>query len=306
MSFAYGHIAQRLFDTPLMYDPRKAEAFLAGLGGRISGSQILIANGGQAVDHQAFANGRPTAGRIGDFMGRHRAEWQGVMLYIESNVAVIPIEGSLVHKGTFVGQSSGITSYEGIIAQVTMAARDDAVKAVVFEIDSFGGETSGAFEAAAAIAALSKIKPTIAILTDFAYSAGYLLASQCRQIVAPEFGGAGSIGIIALHADYSGFYEKEGVKITILKSGAHKADGNPLEPLPDDVAERWQAQMDEMRVRFAEVVGRGRGARFTKAKAMKTEAQSYSSKEAVELGLIDAIADPTVTFDAFVKAVNKG
>lgn len=306
MSFAYGHIAQRLFDTPLMYDPRKAEAFLAGLGGRIAGSQIVLSNAAGAVDHQAFENGRPTAGRIGDFLGRSRASYNGVMLYVERGVAVIPIEGSLVHKGTFIGESSGVTSYEGLLAQIAIAARDEAVKAVVFEVDSYGGETSGAFETAAAIAALSKVKPTIAILTDFAYSAGYMLACQAREIIAPEFGGAGSIGVIAMHADYSGFYEQQGVKVTILKSGAHKADGNPLEPLPDEVAVRWQARIDEMRMRFAEIVGRGRGARFSKAKALKTEARAYDAKEALSLGLIDAIADPTATFEAFVKAVNKG
>jgi hypothetical protein len=61
MTFAYGHIAQRLFDTPLMYDPRKAEAFLAGLGGRIAGGEVIVVNGGEMVEHQAFS---PMAGRL--------------------------------------------------------------------------------------------------------------------------------------------------------------------------------------------------------------------------------------------------
>ena len=65
MSFRYGHIAQRLFDTPLLYDARKAEAFLHGLGGRIAGDTIVILNPEGALDHVAGADSRPLAGKLG-------------------------------------------------------------------------------------------------------------------------------------------------------------------------------------------------------------------------------------------------
>ena len=303
MSFAYGHIAQRLFDTPLMYDPRKAEAFVNGLGGRIAGGEVVITNAGGAIDHIA---GGPHAGRIGDFFGRREARWGGQSLYVENGIAIIPVEGTLVHKGSFVGQSSGLTSYEGLQAQITLAARSDAVRGVAFEFDSYGGEVSGGFETAQMIATLSKAKPTIAILTDFAYSAAYLQASQTRQIIAPEFGGAGSIGVIMLHADYSRQLANEGVDVTIIRSGTRKAEGNPYEPLPADLANRWQAQVDAIREKFASVVGKGRGSRFSAAKALKTEAEAYDASAALSLGIIDAVADPAEAFEAFAKAVNKG
>jgi signal peptide peptidase SppA len=304
MTFAYGHIAQRLFGTPLMYDERKAEAFVHGIGGRISGSPVVVVNGSGGVDHQAFANGRPIAGRLGDFQARDRSQLSRQMLFVENNVAVIGIEGSLVHKGTFIGQSSGVTSYEGLQAQIRLAASPE-IKAAVFEVDSFGGEVSGAFETAAMITQLSRLKPTIAILTDFAFSAAYLLASQTRAIIAPQFGGAGSIGAIMLHADYSGQLEKEGVKVTIIRAGESKALGNPYEPLPPDVESKWQAQAEEVRQKFAEVVAKARTGRITKAKALKTEAEAYDAKEALALGLIDDVADPTATYEAFVREVNR-
>lgn len=304
MSFAYARIAERLFDTPLMYEPRKAEAFVAGLGGRITGSDVVIANGAGTVDHTAFANGRPSAGRLGDQLGKayERRGWSPISS--DGSVAVIGVEGTLIHKGGFVGQSSGETSYEGLQTQIAFAARSDRIKGVVFEFDSFGGEASGCFETAAMIASLSKAKPTIAILTDYAYSAAYMLASQTRQIVAPEFGGAGSIGVVMLHADYSVQIAQQGIRVTIIHAGDKKVEGNSLEPLPADVAAKWQKSVEEMRDRFAEIVGKGRGSRLTKAKALKTEAASFDSKEALSLGLIDAIADPSTTYDAFVKAIN--
>jgi signal peptide peptidase SppA len=308
MSLAFGHVAQRLFDTPLMYDERKAEAFLRGLGGRIAGTDVVIANSVGAIDHVAFQNGRPSAGKLGDRTGRIYQAAGVLPFYVIDSVAVIPIEGSLVHKGGWLGSNSGQTSYQGLqtqIAAVRQAGKIGRIKGAVFEVDSFGGEVNGAFETAAAMAELSKEMPTISILTDFAYSAGYLLASQSRQIIMPEFGGAGSIGVIILHADYSEALEQSGIKVTIVRAGKNKASGNPYEPLPDDVLARWQQQAETMRGKFAETVAKGRRSKITKAKAMSTEADVFEASDALSIGLVDAIGDPSAAFDAFLKAVNR-
>ncbi|MUZ81061.1 hypothetical protein GOZ78_01790 [Agrobacterium vitis] len=305
MSFRYGHIAQRVFNTPLLYDPRKAEAFLQGMGSRIAGDTIVIANPAGAADHVAFGNGRPLAGKVGNQLERAYQRANLLPFAVIDNVAIIPIEGSLVHKGGWVGSNSGETSYQGLQAQISAARKNPSVKGVVFEVDSFGGEVNGGFETAAAIQALSREKPTLSILTDFAYSAGYLQASQARGVVMPEFGGAGSIGVIIMHADYSQALEQDGVKVTIIRSGKKKADGNPYEPLSADVADRWQAQADQMRDKFAETVAKGRKNRITKAKALASEADVYDAKQALAMGLVDAIGDPIEAFDAFVKEVNR-
>ncbi|MGA8990672.1 MAG: hypothetical protein WB500_09890 [Rhodoplanes sp.] len=93
-----------------------------------------------------------------------------------------------MHKGAYVGAYSGRTSYEGLQAQVLRAMRNPAIKGVVFEVDSFAGDLAGAFETADLIARLSTEKPTLAILTDHALSAGYLLASAARQIIIQNTG----------------------------------------------------------------------------------------------------------------------
>lgn len=305
MSLRYAHVAQRLFNTPLAYDQRKAEAFLLGLGGRIAGDTIVISNPQGAVDHVAFEGGRPLAGKVGNRLERAYSLSNRLPFDVVENIAIIPVEGSLIHKGGWTGSMSGETSYQGLQAQISMAAKTPAIRGVVFEYDSYGGEVNGGFETAQMIAELSKIKPTISILTDFAYSAGYLLASQSRSIIMPEFGGAGSIGVIILHADYHRALENEGIKVTIIRSGAKKADGNPYEPLPKAVADRWQATADVMREKFASVVAKGRQNRITKAKALATEADVFEARDALALGLVDAVADPLAAFDAFAREVNR-
>lgn len=301
---SFDRICSVLFEQPHFYHPRKAETVVRMLGPRLTGFPITVVNGEGSVEHTAFANGRPSAGIVGDRLGRAYDRAGVAPFDMIEGVAVIPIEGTLVQKGAWIGSSSGETSYQGLQTQIARAHRDD-VKGVVFEVDSFGGMVNGGFEAAAAMRALSKAKPTISILTDYAYSAGYLLASQARQIVMPEFGGTGSIGVVMMHADFSGNLEQDGIKVTFIHAGKHKVEGSPFLPLPAEVRGRWQTQVETMRDRFAAVVGQGRGARMTKAAALKTEAQSYDANEALELGLVDAVADPQEAFAAFIKEVNR-
>ena len=305
MSLALPMIAQRAFNTPLLWHPGKAVAALGAIGSRIAGGAISFDQAPPPVDHVAFENGRPSMGRLTDPLGRAYDRQGRAPFDVIDGVAIIPIEGTLVHKGAWVEKNSGMTSYEGLQAQVKRAASIDAVKAVVFELDSFGGEMAGSFETAGMIRKLSAEKPTLAILTDFAYSAGYMMASQARAIVAPEFGGAGSIGVITMHVDMSGFLEQEGVKVTLLTSGEHKADFNQFEPLPAALADKVRAELGVARRRFAETVAAGRGSRLTAAEAMATEADAFRSPEALDLGLIDAVSEPSEALDAFISEIKQ-
>jgi ClpP class serine protease len=293
-------LAARAFDEPLLIDGRKASAIAAAFGPRLLGGSVTVV-GAEAVDHWA---GREKAGVIDGTLERRYADRGQVPFPIVNGVAVIGVEGTLIAKGAYVGQSSGETSYEGLMAQVALAARSPAVRAVAFEVDSYGGEARGAFEAAGAIAALSVAKPTIAILSEVALSAGYLLASQARRIVLPEFGAAGSIGVVTMHVDRSAQVEAAGLTVTVIQSGARKTEGSELAPLPDAVRERIQGRIDAMRVAFAGTVARGRKSRMSAADALATEAGVYEGAEAVAIGLADAVASPREAFAAFVAAVN--
>lgn len=300
MTILMPHIAERLFNEPLMVDAGKLSAILFGLGGRIVDGGVEL-SGVEPLSHAAFANGRPSdaMGRVGDPLGRMT---EGRRIYNQVGaVAVLAVEGTLVHKGKWVGQSSGQTSYEGLQSQISRAMADASVAAVVLEVDSGGGEVAGAFETATMIRELSAAKPTLAILTDFALSAGYLLASQARRIVMPETGAAGSIGVVTLHADMSQKLEKDGIRVTLIRSGAFKQEANAVTPLSDEVRGRIQERVDASRQLFATAVGLGRGKKLDREAALATEAQIYQGAAAVSAGLVDGLIDPQAAFKAFVK-----
>lgn len=310
MTILMPHVASRLFGEPLMVDSGKLAAILAGIGGRIAEGGFVLP-GVAPADHVAFGQGRPSErmGVVGGHFDRVLSAFEqkrGIELLDRvGSVAIVPIEGTLVQKGKWLGSSdSGDTSYEGTRALLARAMRSDQVKGVVLEVDSYGGEVAGAFETAAMIAELSAAKPTLAILTDFAFSAGYLMASAARQIVMPPGGGAGSIGVIAMHADYSKQLEQKGVAVTLVTAGAHKADGSPFAPLADDVRGEIQARVDASYQRFVDAVGTYRGVRLPAAAARATEARTYVGEAAVRAGLVDGIVEVDEAFRVFVNRVS--
>lgn len=282
----YPEIASRMFGTPLMLHPSKGDIIARAFGPRVLGQP-------EAAAHVA---GGEQMGLVGDPM----SEWADNRETREQNgIAFIDIEGSLVNKGKWIGKSSGLTSYEGIISQANMIEADPSIRGVIYEVDCFGGEVTGAFDCAERLYELSLVKPTIAVLTDHACSAGYLLASAARQLVIPQTGICGSIGVISMHVDMSAWLAKEGLNVTILKAGAHKADLNPYQAIPEDVLKQELAELEELRIEFAATVARFRAGRLTQQSALDTEARVYRGQKAVDAGLADAVARPSQVLEAF-------
>lgn len=283
----FPEISSRMFNTPLMLHPAKGEIIARSFGPRVLG----------LPDVSMEVQGGESLGLVGNPMG----EWvrEDSVPRNPRHVGFLEIEGSLINKGKWIGKSSGQTSYEGIIAQALEYKDDDAVRGVVYEVDSFGGEVTGAFDCAEVLFELSQVKPTIAVLTDHACSAGYLLAAAARQLVIPSTGICGSIGVISMHVDMSGWLAKNGLSVTILKAGARKADFNPYEAIPEDVLMSELAELEELRREFAGTVARFRAGCLSLESALATEAGTYRGQKAVDAGLADAVARPSQVLAAF-------
>jgi len=281
---------------------------MRGLGPRLlSVDPDLIANAMEDNEADDPAWSPPAyASLLGDELGESiRNGWNDGYGVVEG-VAIISISGVLIHRGAWIGRSSGQTSYEGIRAQIDAAATDPAVEGIALEIDCFGGEVAGCFDLSDRIREVAKIKPVRAFISEHAYSAAYAIAAQADQIIVPRTGGVGSIGVLCMHVDVSAAMKKEGVAVTLIHAGAHKGDANPYEALPEEVRESMQTEMEQLRQLFAETVAKGRGDRLNKAGAIATEAQCFTGAEAVKEGLADSVSDPRAAFIKFVKEVATG
>ena len=298
----HAQIAQRAFNTPLMVDPAKAMAFLSGLGPRITGQEITFHRVDVDVSDQTGVALPARASLFGNDLAQHHQR-NGTQPYaVVDGIAVIEIAGTLVHRGAWIGQSSGLTSYEGIAAQLQAALADPGVRGIALDIDSFGGEVAGAFDLADRIRAARAQKPVHAFVAEHALSAGYVLASQADRIILPRTGAVGSIGVVALHTDMSGALDQKGIAVTLIHAGAHKIDANPYQPLPEAVHGQMQRELEVVRFLFAETVAAGRGDRLTHAAALATEAAAFRGADAIAAGLADDLADPVTAFRSFAAA----
>lgn len=207
--------------------------------------------------------------------------------------AIIPVHGMLLNR---FGRCWGyVTGYNFIRAQSEAAEADADVVGIIYDINSYGGESAGCFELSEDIAALTK--PTLAVVDSAAYSAGYAVASACDKIIVTPSGGVGSVGVIASHWSYKNMLDAAGIKVTLIYSGDNKADGNPFEDLPEKVRDKIKANVDAKRLEFATLVATNRG--LDVQAVMATEAESYRPEEALTLGLIDAVGTPVSAVTAF-------
>ena len=302
----YPAITERVFNTPLMVEPRKAAAFMRGLGPRlldVDPQDIRLE--GATEGEEPKASNPAFASLLGDEVAESIRDGRRGGYAVRDGVAIIAVRGALIHRGAWIGQSSGQTSYEGLRAQVDTALEDERVKAIALEIDSFGGEVAGCFDFADRIFQARESKPIRAFVAENAYSAAYAIAAQADHIVVSRTGGVGSIGVLCMHVDVSQALSEAGVSVTLVHAGKHKVDGNQFNPLPEAVQDEWTEEMEALRVLFAETVSQGRPNLSVEA-ALATEARCFRSEDAVAQGLADEVAEPRAAFAKFIEDVNSG
>ena len=169
--------------------------------------------------------------------------------------------GPLVARGDWLTTLLGATEYGAIADALTAAADDPAVRGIVLEIDSPGGEVGGLFDLVDGIGAIRQRsgKPLWAVASEAALSAAYAIASAADRLYVTRTGEVGSVGVVAVHLDESGADAMAGLKWTLIHAGARKTDGNPHEPLSPRVTAEIQADVDHLYDHLVALVAANRG-----------------------------------------------
>ena len=138
---------------------------------------------------------------------------------VDGDVAIVSVTGPIMRHGGMLADVSGATSDEQIRGALAAAAADPRITSVVLNLDSPGGEASGASDTADAIRALDAVKPVVAYVGGMAASKGYWFASAARQIVASRDAHLGSIGVRISLVDESAADQQAGTKRIEIVSG---------------------------------------------------------------------------------------
>lgn len=256
------HLATRIVGMPLMVAPMRLEAILSVIGGRIG-----LEAGGVVPEVSASSASND-------------------LIITPGGIAIVPIHGTLAKRVGAVEAASGLTSYSSIEEMILDAATDPAVRAILLDIDSPGGEVGGVFDLAAMIRDARQAKPVWA-LADDAFSAAYLLASAAERIYMPQTAGVGSVGVIAVHVDESERDAQEGRRYTTVFAGARKNDFSSHEPLSNEAKNRLQTEVERIYGMFVTTVAANRN--LTEEAVRATEAGIRFGADALSAGLADRV-----------------
>jgi ClpP class serine protease len=176
---------------------------------------------------------------------------------VRDGVAVIPLYGPLMRHASVFSAISGATSYADLRKDLQVALDDPTVKAIVFDIDSPGGEVDGCGEFATSIFDARAVKPIVAYVGGTGASAAYWIASACTKIVCSKTAFLGSIGVRSMLVDDSKRTLAEGVReVDIISS---KSPGKRDRPVDDEVIARAQTHVDALADVFIAAVALHRG-----------------------------------------------
>jgi protease-4 len=204
-------------------------------------------------------------------------------------VVVIPLSGSITTGDSSFSSGSSITP--GLVRNyLARAESDKAVKAIVFRIDSPGGEIEPCQEILLEIERAKETKTIVVSMGAMAASGGYYISIPADKIVALPTTQTGSIGVISSAMNIEGLLEKLGIQIEIFKGGKYKDMYWGLRELTPEEEEIMQGLVDEYYEQFIDVVAEGRGLTEEAVRELAT-GQLYSGSKAKELGLVDELGD---------------
>lgn len=260
-----GYIADRAFNRPLLLELGKGYAIANYLEQRMNGTVSIP----HMYEDDGPSEPKPLATKLGD-------------------IAIIPVIGSLVHRGGYMDAYSGIMSYQELREALIEAANDASVKKIVLDIDSGGGEVEGNFELSRLIRRINdEYKPVVAIANGSAFSGAFSIGVSAGSFYLTETGGVGSVGVIIQHIDYSKANEMRGIKITQITAGERKGELSPDISLPKEAKDMLQKEVYRIADIFISHVAEMRNISVDVVKS--TEASLLFGQDAVNIGFVDGI-----------------
>lgn len=208
-----------------------------------------------------------------------------------SVVAVISVAGVIAQHASQVDNISGPggTSTERVAQSLRTALSDQAVRAIVLNVNSPGGQVYGVQALADEIYKARGKKPIVAQVNSLAASAAYWIASSTDEIVMTPGSQAGGIGVYTVHKDVSKAAEMKGEKYTVISAGKFKVEGIPYEPLQDEAMQAMQKTTNAYYSDFTRFVARGRGVSVNDVRSGFGEGRLEKDEDAVKLGMADRV-----------------
>ena len=182
--------------------------------------------------------------------------------------------------------------------QFRQLSKNKSVKAVVFRVDSPGGESMASDLVAEELRKCAKEKPVIVTQGEVAGSGGYWISMYGDRILAGPNTITGSIGVIGGWIWDDGFGEKLGMTFDHVERGEHidamagfsipLLGRVPARPLSEEENQRVKTMVMTLYERFIDKVAQGRDMDADSIRSL-AGGRVYSGVDGAAVGLVDEI-----------------
>jgi protease-4 len=183
-----------------------------------------------------------------------------------------------------------ITDDRKTIELLDKVGKSNQVKAVILDINSPGGTTTGGEAMYDAIRRLAEKKPVVAVCGTLATSAAYIVALATDRIFVYGNTITGSVGVLFQWADVTELLHTLGIKVEEVKSGPLKAVPSPFEPVDEKTRALSEEMVQEAKTWFVNLVAERRKIDPSAIPGL-TDGRIYSGRQAVDFKLVDQIGD---------------
>lgn len=211
-------------------------------------------------------------------------------IQMEGNVAVVPVKGKLADKESWLTRLFGIMTYETMSNILATLVNDGGVEAVMLDVDSPGGMAKGIDIASDAIKATREAGLTVQSHTSGQMaSAAFWVGTTAETVGASKYAEVGSVGVIAVHTEYTEAFKKEGIKHTVLRKGDKKALATPFEKLSPAAKAEIDNSMERSYQAFIDQVTENTGLPRDYVASNVATGEMFTASDATDMGLIDEV-----------------
>ena len=228
--------------------------------------------------------------RYREFAGREpaRPRWDEPPV-----IAIVYGEGAILGGSNrdepVIGDVMGPRTLSGAFRAVR---EDKNVKAVVFRVDSPGGEMAASDHIRREVELTAKVKPVIVSMGGVAGSGGYHIACNGTRILADDATITGSIGVINMWFGTRGLYEKLGLSREIFTRGENADIFPSWREVTEEDMELSRRFTGEFYEKFVKDVADGRGMSVEAVHGV-AQGRIWSGRSAIDIGLVDRIGGLT-------------
>lgn len=205
-------------------------------------------------------------------------------------IALVHGDGVIV-EGPAVEDPFNAAGFGGdsVSKAILKAAEDDAVKAIVFRVNSPGGASTASDQVLDALKrAQARGKPVVVSMADVAASGGYWVSMYADRIVAHPVTVTGSIGVLAGKPDLSGTYEEIGINMVPIVEGERTLMFSDTKPFTEEERAALGTMISEVYDGFTTRVAEGRKLPLSEVREI-AEGRVWSGSDAMDLKLVDAM-----------------